>query len=65
MAIIKTKQARYAEKQGTKTVKFDFYLTDPVEAQIYAQWQKEEHKKQLFIKLYAEHLAKQQNKGPS
>ena len=53
-----TKQARYAESRGAKTIRFDFYLDDPIEAQLYAQWQKEDNKKQLFIKLYVEHLAK-------
>ena len=48
---------RYAEKRKAKPVKFDFYLDDPVENQIYEQWQKEPNKKQLFIKLYIEHLA--------
>lgn len=57
-----TKQQRYAEKRQTKPIKFDMYLSDPVEAQIYEQWQKEPHKKQLFIKLYIEHLAREQNK---
>lgn len=57
-----TKQARYKAKRNTKPVKFDMYLDDPVEAHIYQTWQKEENKKQLFIKLYAEYLA---NKSPN
>lgn len=57
-----TKQKRYAEKRQTKPIKFDMYLSDPVEKQIYEQWQKEPNKKQLFIKLYIEHLAREQNK---
>lgn len=57
-----TKQKRYAAKRKAKPIKFDFYLDDPVENQIYEQWQKEPNKKQLFIKLYIEHLAREQNK---
>lgn len=34
------------------------YLDDPTEKHIYETWQKEPHKKQLFLKLYAEYLAK-------
>lgn len=52
-----TKQAKFAAKRSTKAIKFDMYLDDPVEKHLFETWQKEEHKKQLFIKLYAEYLA--------
>lgn len=51
------KTARYASKRNTKVVKIDMYLDDPTEAKIYQQWQKEPHKKELFLKMYIEHLA--------
>lgn len=49
---------RYAEKRKSKKVTIEFYLDDPVEQHIYKTLQREENKKQLFIKLYAEYLAK-------
>lgn len=47
---------RYAEKRKSKKVTIEFYLDDPVEQHIYETLQKEENKKQLFIKLYADYL---------
>ena len=58
----KSKQAKYAAKRNTKPIKFDMYLDDPVEKNMFETWQKEEHKKQLFIKLYSEYLMKKPTK---
>ncbi|CAH1091274.1 hypothetical protein [Acinetobacter baumannii] len=58
---VPSKQGKYAAKRKTKSIKFDMYLDDPVEKHMFETWQKEPYKKQLFIKLYAEHLAKKDN----
>lgn len=50
--------AAYAKKRETKSIKFDMYLADPVEKHMFETWQKEPNKKQLFIKIYSEYLAK-------
>lgn len=55
-----TKQKRYAEKRKSRKINFDMYLSDPVENQVYESWQEEPNKKQLFIKMYIEHLAREQ-----